>query len=100
MVEWEHDWLLISTLMERWRPESHTFHLPCGELTITLHDVAYQLGLSVNIWVGRQSIEELCQQLLGVTITDEVDCQVELVLEHCARRAAGALGEGAPTALY
>ncbi|XP_039015665.1 protein MAINTENANCE OF MERISTEMS-like [Hibiscus syriacus] len=39
---------LISTLIERWRTEAHTFHLPCGEVTITLEDVAYQLGVPIN----------------------------------------------------
>ncbi|KAH1040051.1 hypothetical protein J1N35_041794, partial [Gossypium stocksii] len=33
---------------ERWRPETHTFHLPCGECTITLEDVALQLGLPID----------------------------------------------------
>ncbi|XP_025675636.1 protein MAIN-LIKE 1-like [Arachis hypogaea] len=78
MVEFEHDWSLASALIERWRPESYTFHLPCGEMTITLQDVAYQLGLRIDgdpvsgciggweqhhqVW----TIEELCEQILGV----------------------------------
>ncbi|KAK5802845.1 hypothetical protein PVK06_030471 [Gossypium arboreum] len=38
----------ISAFAERWRPETHTFHLPCGECTITLEDVALQLGLTID----------------------------------------------------
>ncbi|KAG8493634.1 hypothetical protein CXB51_011039 [Gossypium anomalum] len=33
---------------ERWRPETHTFHLPCGECTITSKDVQLQLRLPVD----------------------------------------------------
>ena len=32
-------------LLDRWRPETHTFHLPVGELTPTLQDMAMLLGL-------------------------------------------------------
>ncbi|MFQ6631438.1 hypothetical protein Gotur_008869, partial [Gossypium turneri] len=31
-----------------YRPETHTFHLPCGECTITLEHMQLQLGLSVD----------------------------------------------------
>src|SRR6266540_6161949 len=36
---------LLSALADRWRPETHMFHLPCGEMAPTLHDVTYLLGL-------------------------------------------------------
>lgn len=38
---------LISALVERWRPKTHTFQFSCGECTITLGDAAMQLGLLV-----------------------------------------------------
>ena len=42
------DWPLITCLFERWRPETQTFHLPVGEMTITLQDVAIILGLHID----------------------------------------------------
>ncbi|KAL4349960.1 hypothetical protein AHAS_Ahas10G0094200 [Arachis hypogaea] len=35
-------------LVEQWRHETHTFYLSVGEETVTLEDVTYILGLSVN----------------------------------------------------
>ncbi|MBA0750690.1 hypothetical protein Gogos_002087 [Gossypium gossypioides] len=47
----------ISAFVERWRPETHTFHLPCGECAITLEEVQLQLGLPVAGSVLTRSVQ-------------------------------------------
>ncbi|KAG8481336.1 hypothetical protein CXB51_026289 [Gossypium anomalum] len=48
LVGYKLDHTLISALVERWRPETHIFHFSCDECTITLEDVALQLGLPMD----------------------------------------------------
>jgi hypothetical protein len=38
----------LTTMIDRWRPETHSFHLTCGELSITLQDQAMIFGLSIR----------------------------------------------------
>jgi hypothetical protein len=40
--------MAIMAMVDRWRPETHSFHLPCGEMTVTLEDVAMILGLPIR----------------------------------------------------
>ncbi|KAI4296149.1 hypothetical protein L6164_036131 [Bauhinia variegata] len=64
------DWPLITALVERWRQETHTFHFPVGESTITLQDVAVLLGLPIEgqALTGRTDLQwaDLCEELLGL----------------------------------
>ncbi|XP_012573198.1 serine/threonine-protein phosphatase 7 long form homolog [Cicer arietinum] len=61
-------------MVERWRPETHTFHLPIGECTITLEDVYYILGLNVSgLPVSGSNfvqVKQICQDYLGVIPPD------------------------------
>lgn len=60
---------LISALVERWRRETNTFHLTVGEMTVTLEDVAYLLGLAIDgepvIGVTYTTCEKVCEKFLG-----------------------------------
>jgi len=62
---------LVTTLVERWRPETHTFHLSIGECSITFQDVLLQLGLYVDVprVIGPTMLDwdEMCDTLLGIT---------------------------------
>uniref|UniRef100_A0A453J5B5 Aminotransferase-like plant mobile domain-containing protein n=1 Tax=Aegilops tauschii subsp. strangulata TaxID=200361 RepID=A0A453J5B5_AEGTS len=38
----------IAALTDRWRPETHSFHLALGEMTVTLEDIAMISGLPIE----------------------------------------------------
>ena len=72
------DRALVTALVERWRQETHTFHLPIGEATVTLLDVAVLTRLPIEGHAvcidGRQfeSWQDKVHRLLGVRPPAEV----------------------------
>ncbi|XP_075655101.1 serine/threonine-protein phosphatase 7 long form homolog [Castanea sativa] len=64
------DHALITALVERWRSKTHSFHLPYGEMTITLQDIEVIMGVHVHdlLVVGFTHMDnwgEFCAELLG-----------------------------------
>jgi hypothetical protein len=50
---------LLATLFDRWCFETHTFHLPCGEMTLFLHSVSCVLSLpNVGVEVGVVNVKD------------------------------------------
>jgi hypothetical protein len=45
LTQFSYDTPLIIAFMDRWRPETHTFHFPVGEMTLSLEDAAMLGGL-------------------------------------------------------
>ncbi|KAH1212704.1 Protein MAIN-LIKE 2 [Glycine max] len=77
------DHYFVTKLIGRWRPETHIFQLLVGECTITLDDVAFQLGLRVD---GKQmtgltyvDCEDMCRTYLGV-IPQKCDAIVYIIV--------------------
>jgi hypothetical protein len=76
------DWGLLTAFSERWQPETATFHLPIGEVTITLDDVACLL----HIPISRKMLNHegtACTQAEGADMCEEYlnfdkeDCKKE-----------------------
>jgi hypothetical protein len=42
------DSIVLMTLVDKWRPESQTFHLSCGETKMMLQDIVMILGLPIE----------------------------------------------------
>ena len=72
----EIDHNLITAFVERWRPETHTFHLPHGETTITLQDVEVILGIPIDgkaiVGTTDKTWADECRSMLGINPTGTV----------------------------
>jgi hypothetical protein len=61
----------LTALVDRWHMETHSFHLPCGEMTITLEDMAMITDLSIRgkPVVGKiesDKFRDMVEELLGL----------------------------------
>ena len=73
--QFDYDRSFVSTLVERWRLETHTFHTTRGECTITLQDISIQFGLPCAGMpvIGHTNYNwlDVCESLLGIRPLEE-----------------------------
>ena len=95
------DTRFILALLERWRPETHTFHLPISECTVTLEDVYMLLGLHVDGEAVNGPVQlpnSLCEELLGRNMLDQSNARGQGIFlsELKTHYASLALTENSP----
>ncbi|KAI5404594.1 hypothetical protein KIW84_051667 [Lathyrus oleraceus] len=70
-VSYSVDYKFILALLERWRPETHTFYLPFDESTVTLEDVYMLLGLRIDGKAVNGRVNQnnsICNELLDAPL--------------------------------
>ncbi|RYR38282.1 hypothetical protein Ahy_A09g043272 [Arachis hypogaea] len=76
---------LVNALVERWYPNTHTFHFSVGECAVTLEDVAVILGLPTDglpvtgmTMSSFKTLEVECLQQFGVA-PRKSDCRASCI---------------------
>ena len=69
------DHALIIAFVEQWRPKTHSFHLPHGEMMITLQDVEVIIGMPIKgeamVGFTKRTWKSVCNEMLGIQIPNE-----------------------------
>ena len=70
-----HNVPLLCAFVERWQPDTNTFHMPFGEMTIILHDVWFILGapiegLPVSTTADRSEMVAICAEILSMNLAE------------------------------
>ncbi|KAB2619774.1 serine/threonine-protein phosphatase 7 long form-like protein [Pyrus ussuriensis x Pyrus communis] len=84
----KHIPIVVSAFVECWQPEANTFHLPIGEMTITLDDVSNLLGVPLTgkaISLQAEDVmsnHELLVELLGVNDEEATEALSEFNEEY------------------
>ncbi|XP_042022981.1 protein MAIN-LIKE 1-like [Salvia splendens] len=92
---------LITALIERWRPETHTFHLPIGEMTVTLEDMQAIWGLRADSHVGYTDWPSKFRDLLGWLPDTKIETKQDgLLITALINQTRIPLGDDLPTYVY
>ena len=76
------DHALIIAFVERWHPETHTFHLQHNEMMITLQDVEVIMEMPIEgeAMVGSTKITwtTVCVEMLGIQIPNNPQIMIKV----------------------